>query len=108
MDTVDGIAKYWVGATWLPGKGPDEDYSLYRVHEVPQGDGSLGDYTERVYFTQIGIIHDFHLPGEESFTPQKSPWLDQGPKGWFIHHYERYGETESQRTLIALAELALC
>lgn len=106
MDTVDGIAKYWVRDTWLPGKGPEQDYSLYRVHEVVQSDGSLGDYTKRVYFTQICIIHDFYQ--EESFTPQKSPWIDHGPVDWFMNCHMSYGKTESQKTLIALAELALC
>jgi len=106
LDTVDGIPKYWVGGTWVPGKGPEDDYSLYRVHEVIESDGSLGDYVTRVYFTQIGIIHHFY--GEESFTPQKSPWTDHGPINWFVDRYTSYGKNKSEQSVIALAELASC
>jgi len=111
VDTVGGISKYWTGAKWLPGKGPPDDYCLYRVHEVGRSNDKGYSITsdpsqsyKKVWFTKIGTIHNYY--GNETFTPEKDPWLDHGPVQWFVNHYYPYGQDDQQQEIIALAELA--
>jgi len=104
MDTLGDLSRYWTRPKWVPGKGPEDDYCLYRLHEIKTGEASYGK--KRVYYTNIGVIQHFY--GAQSFTPHRDPWLDNAPLEWFVAHYNRYGEHADEEEFIGLVELSLC